>query len=155
MKRFDRYYDKKLPPGVGVFICDSKNKNLTAEECVIHLSTLNFEFNIDNFILLLTKIFTPYTQYYMPSIIINVVKETDEFDFIKEEDNANLLKEFIYYNIRSGIPIASSSFELLKAIDNKYGTRFLNFLSTEVLKLDNIKFSGYKREIRYNLNKCE
>ena len=149
MKRFDRYYNKSLPPGVGLFLCDPENKNRTAEEFVIRLLSLNFEFNIDNFILLLTKTFTPYGPYLTPRIVINVVNETDEFEFIKEEDNANLLKEFIHYTIRSRITISSWVFELLKAIDNKYGTRFQHFLSTEVLKLDNVKFSRYKRHLEF------
>lgn len=155
MKRFDRYYNKSLPPGVSDFLCDPENKNRTAEEFVIRLSSLNFDIDIDNFILLLSKSFSPWNIYFKPHIIINVVNDTDEFDFIKEDENANLLKEFIHYNIYSRIPIASWVFELLKSIDNKYGTRFQHFLSIETLKLDNMKFSSYKRSIEYNLNKCE
>ena len=118
MKRFDRYYNKSLPQEVFNFICDSEKNHRSVEEFIIRLSSLNFEFNIDNFILLLTKTFTPSGP--TPRKVIDVVKETDEFEFIKEEENANLLKEFIHYNIRSKIAIASWVFELLKAIDNKY-----------------------------------
>lgn len=155
MKRFDRYYDKDLPLRVRDFICDPENKNRTAEEFVIRLSSLNFEIDIDNFILLLSKSFSPWQKYYMPSILIDVVKETNEFDFIKDEDNVDILKEFIHYNVHSCISVSSKIFELLKTIDNKYGTHFQYFLSTEILALDNVKFSKYKSDMMFWINKCD
>ena len=155
MKRFDRYYNKSLPQEVFNFICDSEKNHRSVEEFIIRLSSLNFDIDIDNFILLLSKSFSPWQKYYMPSILIDVVKETNEFDFIKDEDNVNILKEFIHYNVRSGISVSSKIFELLKTIDNKYETRFQHFLSTEILALDNIKFSKYKSDMIYWINNCD
>lgn len=149
MKRFDRYYNKSLPPEVFNFICDSEKKHRSVEEFIIRLSSLNFDFNIDNLILLLTKSFSCYARYTVEDIFINVINETDEFDFIKEEDNETLLKDFIHYNIYSGIPMSSSVFNLLRALDKKYGTKFQNFLSNEILKLDNLKFSRNKRHLEF------
>lgn len=148
MKRFDRYYNKDFSPEVVDFILDSEKNNMSVEEFIIRLSSLNFEFDIDNFILLLARTFSHYSGYKL-NIFINVIKETDEFDFIKEEDNKTLLKDFIHYNIYSNILITSNIFNLLKALDNKYGTKFQLFLSNEILKLDNIKFSNYKRYMKW------
>lgn len=148
MKRFDRYYNKDFPQEVVDFILDSENNNMSVEEFIIRLSSLNFEFDIDNFILLLARTFSHYSGYKL-NIFINVINETDEFDFIKEEDNKTLLKDFIHYNIYSNILMTSNIFNLLKALDNKYGTKFQLFLSNEILKLDNIKFSNYKRYMKW------
>lgn len=148
MKRFDRYYNKDFSPEVVDFILDSEKNNMSVEEFIIRLSSLNFEFDIDNFILLLARTFSHYSGYTL-NIFINVINETDEFDFIKEDDNKTLLKDFIHYNIYSNILITSNIFNLLKALDNKYGTKFQLFLSNEILKLDNIKFSNYKRYMKW------
>ena len=148
MKRFDRYYNKDFSPEVVDFILDSEKNNMSVEEFIIRLSSLNFEFDIDNFILLLARTFSHYSGYTL-NIFINVINETDEFDFIKEDDNKTLLKDFIHYNIYSNILMTSNIFNLLKALDNKYGTKFQLFLSNEILKLDNIKFSNYKRYMKW------
>ena len=73
MKRFDRYYNKDFSPEVVDFILDSEKNHRSVEEFIIRLSSLNFDFNIDNLILLLARTFSHYSGYTLNIFICQVV----------------------------------------------------------------------------------